>query len=96
MVRVFFWLMLVCFVIGFALMVLGPDGLTLADAISVVDVMAVFRAQEYAMHHLPHYMWDEWAMAWLLRPAWLVPVIVGVICGGAAAVLVPPQPEKRR
>ncbi len=96
MTRVFLVLMGLCFVSAAALAQWGPDGLTLADAISVVNVMAVFRAQEYALRHWPHYWWDDWAMAWLMRPAWLVPAILGIVCGGMSAGLAPAWAGRRR
>ena len=74
----------------------GPDGLSLADAVSVVDVMAVFRFQEFALHHWPHWIWDGFAMPWLLRPAWLVPASLGIVCAGLAASLAGRTPVKRR
>ena len=94
--RVFLGLSGLCFAAAAALHWLGPDGLTLADAISVINVMAVFRAQHYAMQHWPASWWDDYANPWLLRPAWLIPAILGIVCGALSLGLAPRAPSAKR
>lgn len=85
------------FLIGAAVLAAtGPQGLSLEDAVSVVNVMAVFRLHEYAMDHWPHWIWGAFAVPWLLRPAWLVPASLGIICAGFAGTRMGKQPEGKR
>lgn len=94
--RVFAVLAVVLLTAAAVLAVTGADGLTLDDAISVVDVMAVFRLHLYVMRHLPWWVWGEFAAPWLIRPAWLVPASLGIICAGFSAGLTGRSDAKRR
>ena len=94
--RIFAVLAAVLLISAAILAVTGPDGLSLADAISVVNVMAVFRVQQYALYHWPHWIWESFAVPWLLRPAWLVPASLGIICAGIATSLAGRTPARRR
>jgi len=96
MMRVFAALAVLLLLAAAVLATTGPVGLTLDDAISVVDVMAVFRLHRYAMHHWPWWVWGEFAMPWLIRPFWLVPASLGIICAGCAGSLMGKSRPKRR
>ena len=96
MMRLFAALAALCWASAVLLAATGPQGLTLADAISVVNVMAVFRFQEYAERHLPFWVWGNVALPWLIRPAWLVPASLGIICAGCAGSFAGKQTAKRR
>jgi len=96
MMRIFASLAAV-FLVGAAILaVTGQQGLTLADAVSVVNVMAVFRLQEFAMRHWPGWVWGDFAMPWLMRPAWLVPASLGIIFAGLSGCLIGSKPVERR
>jgi len=96
MMRVFAILAAVLLVGSLVLAATAPSGLTLDDAISVVNVMAVFRVHQYAAHYLPDWVWGDFATPWLTRPAWLVPASLGIICAGFAGSMIGKQPAKRR
>ncbi len=86
----------VLFVAGaVALALMPPDEGTLDYVISMVNVMAVFKLKHYALRHGLVNFWYGFALQWLMRPAWLVPADLAIICGGLSLMKVSSGPARR-
>lgn len=72
---------------AFALAVLGPQDLTLGQGLLLLDHTLLARARSSIVGTLSQGWWDRVAVPLLVRPAWLVPAAIGVICGGVALTL---------
>ena len=70
-----------------ALAMLGPAGMPLGAALFMVnhDLMAAFQGSVEA--HFDHWMWADVILPVLMRPAWLVPASIGLICAGVSLTL---------
>ncbi len=78
-----------------ALAMLGPQGLPLGQAIFMMDhdVMEVLhRGIEL---HVAAWLWRDGAVPLLVRPAWLVPASLGLICAGFALSVSNRKPARR-
>lgn len=86
MARKLFACLAVAFLLGaLVIMIDGWPGMSLNDGISMVDVMAVFSWQYDVRHyHLPLWLWNNVAVPWLNRPAWLPPACLAIMFGGCA------------
>jgi len=70
-----------------ALVVLAPPELPLGRALFLLN-HDLPRALEGGIEaHAAHWMWDDVAMPLLLRPVWLLPASIGILCAGAALTL---------
>ncbi|MBV9786083.1 MAG: hypothetical protein JO264_19955 [Acidisphaera sp.] len=72
---------------AFALATVLPPDLSLGQALSMLDRTLVGRLQALERAYLPGWVWTQITVSLLIRPAWLMPACLGVICGGAAATL---------
>ena len=70
-----------------ALAMLGPPGVPLGQVMFMVDHDLMDVVHQFIGTHLATWMWDYIIMPLLLRPAWLVPAALGLICGGASLSL---------
>jgi hypothetical protein len=69
---------------AFALATILPPDLALRDGLALLDTNLPGRLQAAAAAHLPTWMWNVLMLPVLLRPIWLVPAGLGMICAGAA------------
>lgn len=87
----------VLFIAGAVALALMPaDEGTLDYVISMVNVMAVFELRHYALHHGWIQLWYGFALPWLMRPAWLVPANLAIICGGLSLMRLSNRRGKRQ
>jgi hypothetical protein len=70
-----------------ALAMLGPPSVPLGQALFMLnhDLMDVLHSG--VERHLSAWLWENIAMPLLLRPAWLVPAGLGLICAGISLSL---------
>lgn len=78
-----------------ALATLGPPALPLGQVIFMLDhdVMAALRSGIEG--HVAGWLWRAVVMPVLVRPAWLVPASLGLICAGTALSLSNRKPAHR-
>ena len=69
---------------AFALGTILPADLPLRDALLQWDRSLPGWLQAMATSHLPAWFWDGLLLPLLLRPVWLLPAGLGVVCAGAA------------
>jgi hypothetical protein len=78
-----------------ALATLGPPELPLGQALFLLDHSFMDTLQETLEQHLPDWLWTGVVVPLLLRPVWLIPVSLGLVCGGCALSL-PSRKQVRR
>ncbi len=78
--RVFAVLAAVFFVTAVALAALTPAGLTLGQGLVQMDGTALGWLQRHSMA----WAWDWIELPFLLRPLWLIPATLGLVCAGLA------------
>ena len=61
-----------------ALASLSPSGMTLAQALGAWDDKAMLWLQRHSLH----WAWQWLELPLLLRPLWMVPAILALVCGG--------------
>jgi len=87
-------------VAAFALATLFPPLTTLAQLLGRLDQHAVFALQDAVAGHGAPWMWNDLVLPLLLRPCWLAPVCLGVLCAGSATTLATrtgvPRSHRRR
>ncbi len=82
---------------AFALVTLAPLDMTLADALYELDPTVLLRLQHAVMSHLGRGPWQILAVPLLVRPTWLLPVALGLVCvGGAISIATPPSARTRQ
>ena len=70
-----------------AVAALGPPNVPLGAALFMVD-HDLLQSVELGLHaHISDWMWDEMVMPLLLRPAWLLPAAMGLVCAGISVTL---------
>ncbi|HWA79727.1 MAG TPA: hypothetical protein VG848_05375 [Acetobacteraceae bacterium] len=74
-------------VAAFALATLEPPDMPLGSFLYSVDAGFLNFLQAEIQHHLAPWLWDKVVVPVLMRPAWLLPVAVGIVCAGAATSL---------
>lgn len=84
MQRVFAVISAVLLVAAVAIATIGPQSVTLGEALYLLDHSFVDRLLAFS-----HRLWGDWAQGalirpLLLRPAWLIPASAGIICAGFA------------
>jgi hypothetical protein len=84
------------FVIALALMVLPADGLTLVQGLSLLVRDAPEQLQRGVTHTLGAGVWLKLFVPLLVRPVWMVPLCLGMLCAGAAVSTLPPAESPRR
>ena len=82
-----------CFlVLAFAVAALGPLGLSLADAAHRLDDGLLARLY----HDCPAVLWRQVMLPLLVRPAWVLPATLGIVCSGLAITAARPLGLDRR
>jgi hypothetical protein len=81
-------------VIAVAIASLTPLGMTLGQGLMLMDSGWLAWVQK----HSASWMWTGVELPFLLRPLWLIPAAMGLICAGAAASLSfgKPSPSRRK
>ena len=84
------------FLVGaIALAALGPPSVPLGQVLLMIDHGVTEAVHGFIGQHLGEWIWMDIAMPVLVRPAWLVPVALGLICAGAAASVGGRKPARR-
>ena len=97
-VRVFAILAAVLLVGAFALATLMDPDLSLGAALFSLDGRTLQAVHDGINAHLAPWVWSGIAVPLLVRPVWLIPVGLGLVCTGAALTLTtrPPHHRSRR
>lgn len=82
--RIFAVLSAILLVAAVALATLGPPSLPLGQVMLMVDHDLTEALRSGIERHLAIWIWSDVAVPVLVRPAWLVPAALGLICAGAA------------
>ncbi len=83
-------LLLVAAVAGAALL---PLGTTLGQALALLDR----DGPNWLREHSSAWMWNWTEMPFMVRPIWLIPAFLGLICAGMATTLnLDASPRRRR
>ena len=80
---------------AFTLATVLPPDTPLAEVLSMLDRAVLGRIAALEHANLPAWMWNEITVPLLLRPVWLLPACLGVICGGFAVTLASNQAAQR-
>jgi len=70
-----------------ALAMLGPPGVPLGQALFMVDHDLMEAVHTFIGTHMATWLWDYFVVPLMLRPAWLVPAALGLLCGGMSLSL---------
>jgi len=70
-----------------ALATLGPPAVPLGQVLLMIDRDLMDALHAAIATHLSGWMWDKLVLPVLVRPAWLVPAALGLICAGTSASL---------
>ena len=70
---------------AFAVATLGPNNMSLGQALYLLDASMLHAVQDFLRGHRMGGVWDRLALPMLVRPAWLIPAALGLICIGGAA-----------
>jgi hypothetical protein len=70
-----------------ALAMLGPPSVPLGQMLFMIDHDLMNALHSRIEQHLSAWLWDNVAVPLMLRPAWLVPTALGLICGGLSLTL---------
>lgn len=76
-----------CVVGAFAIAALAPVGLTLAGLVARVDPTTLPSLQHQVLEHLPAGMWRIVLLPFLARPAWLLPLMLGIVGAGLSLTM---------
>jgi hypothetical protein len=82
--RIFAVLAAVFLVGAFALASLNAPDMPLAQALFMLNRTAVEALRAGIQAHAAPWLWDSVAVPLLLRPVWLLPASIGVICAGVS------------
>jgi hypothetical protein len=89
--RTFTLLAAVLLVFAFALMILPPPTMSLAQGLSELNHALVMQAQHAVQRALGSWAWMRVCVPVLVRPVWLMPLCLGLLCAGTAASTAPPS-----
>ena len=70
-----------------ALAMLGPPAVPLGQVLFMVDHDLMEAVHGFIGTHLAAWLWNYLVLPLMLRPAWLVPAALGLLCGGASLSL---------
>jgi hypothetical protein len=70
-----------------ALAMLGPPAVPLGQALFMLDHDLMDALHSGIENHVSTWLWGNLAVPLMLRPAWLVPAAMGLICGGLSLSL---------
>jgi hypothetical protein len=78
-----------------ALAMLGPPSVPLGQLLLMIDHDLTEALRGGIEQHLAAWIWSDVALPLLVRPAWLVPAALGLICAGVAASVSGSKPARR-
>jgi len=78
-----------------ALATLGPPGLPSGQVLLLIDHGLTEAVHSSVEKYLTDWIWADLLLPLLIRPAWLVPVALGLVCAGAAFSLHGRKPARR-
>ncbi len=78
-----------------AVATLGAPDIPLGLALSMIDQDFLAAVEEGLRAHVSQWMWDELVLPLLVRPAWLLPAAVGLVCAGVSLTLTNRQRPQR-
>ena len=83
-----------CFVVAFAIAALAPLGLTLAGGLLLLDQTTLSSLRRIVVQDASNGVWYRVVVPFLIRPAWILPVMLGIVSTGLAmTVSRPPGPS---
>jgi len=85
-------------IVALAAATLAPQDMSLREALLALESPALAGMRTWLVGVLGHGVWAWVAVPLLVRPVWLVPVSLGLVCAGAAvsASMAPPGKTRRR
>jgi hypothetical protein len=81
---------------AFGLLVLMPDGTTLDVGLVSLSPTLVGQMRHLVQHSLGTWPWSHLFMPLLVRPAWLIPFCLGMVCAGVSVTTGMPTESPRR
>jgi hypothetical protein len=78
-----------------ALAMLGPPEVPLGQVLFLVDHDLMNGVHSFIGTHMAGWLWDYLIVPLMLRPAWLVPAALGLICAGMSLTLATRKPAHR-
>jgi hypothetical protein len=94
--RIFAVLAAALLVGAFGLLVLMPDGMTLDQAMASFNPLLVGHLRHFVQHSLGAAAWSHVFMPLLVRPVWLIPLCLGMVCAGVSVTTGTPTESPRR
>ena len=70
-----------------ALAMLGPPQVPLGQVLFMIDHDLMDATHNFIGTHIATWLWDYLIVPLMVRPAWLVPAGLGLICGGVSLSL---------
>jgi len=83
-------------VAAFSLALLFPAAMSLGELVGSLDDQALNAIHGFARARLPDWAWNRLGAPLLSRPAWLMPMALGVVAVGVAVTLRTHQSAPRR
>jgi hypothetical protein len=78
---------------------LGPTDMPLGQMLFLLHRGATGTLQGFVQQQLSPWAWDRLFVPMMVRPAWLIPAALGIICAGLAVTAAPrrgaPRPRRR-
>lgn len=78
-----------------ALATLGPPGLPVGQVVLLIDHDLPETIRSGIQNHVADWPWTDIVAPFLMRPAWLVPAALGLICVGATVSTGGGKPARR-
>ncbi len=94
--RIFAVLAAMLLVGAVALAMLGPPSVPLGQALFMIDHDLMNALHSGIEQHVSAWLWESVAMPLMVRPAWLLPAALGLICGGVSLTLSTRKKAARR
>jgi hypothetical protein len=81
---------------AFGLLVLMPDGTTLDVGLVSLSPTLVSHLRHFVQQVLGAWTWSHVFMPLLVRPVWLIPLCLGMVCAGVSVTTGTPTESPRR
>ena len=95
--RVFAVIAALCMVTAFAIAALFPPDLLLGQLLAMADYDTLVGFQNFVRSHLGIWVWTSFCVPLIARPAWFLPLSLGLVTAGLAATLsTRPGPARSR
>ncbi len=85
-------------IVALAAATLAPPDMSLREGLLALDSPALLDIKAWLVDVVGHGIWAWVVVPLLVRPVWLIPVSLGLVCAGAAvsAGMAPPGKTRRR